>query len=201
MKIGIIGSGRIGSTTARLFVDAGHEVAIANSRGPDSLRELVSELGENAHAATAEEAVEFGDAVLLALPWVARESLPAGDVFAAKIVIDATNPFGEGGIIDVEPSTSSEEVAKLMPRARLVKAFNTLNWVPLGERAGEGLVLFVAGDDQAAKETVSDLIRDVGFEPVDTGSLAEGGRRQQPGSPLFNNPMTPDEARQLLTTA
>src|SRR5919201_5431956 len=138
MKIGIIGSGRIGSTTARLFVAAGHEVAIANSRGPESLEELVSELGDDARAATPEEAVEFGEVVLLAVPWVVRESLPTGDLFAGKIVIDATNPFGQGGIIDVEPSTSSEEVAKLLPRARLVKAFNTLNWVPLGERVGEG---------------------------------------------------------------
>jgi predicted dinucleotide-binding enzyme len=198
MKIGIIGSGRIGGTTARLFVDAGHEVAIANSRGPESLQELVGELGDSARAATPEEAIEFGEVVLLAVPWVARESLPPGERFGGKIVIDATNPFGEGGIIDVEPSTSSEEVAKLMPHARLVKAFNTLNWVPLGERAGEGLVLFVAGDDEEAKRAVSDLIRDIGFEPIDTGSLADGGRRQQPGSPLFNNPMTADEARAQL---
>ena len=201
MKIGIIGSGRIGATCARLFVDSGHDVVLANSRGPESLQELVGELGEHAAAATAEEAVRDSELILLALPWVSRDQLPPREAFAGKIVVDATNPFGREGVVDTEPSTSSEEVAKQMPEARFVKAFNTLNWQPLGQRSGEGLVLFVAGDDADAKAVVSDLIREIGFEPVDTGSLAEGGRRQQPGSPLFNKPLTREEAEQALAGA
>lgn len=190
----------IGATTARLFVAAGHEVALANARGPDSLAELVSELGPRARAATVEDAVASAELVLLALPWLRRESLPNGDLFADKVVVDATNAFGPGGAVDVEPSTSSEEVLKLMPRARLVKAFNTMNFRPLGSRAFEEprLALLVAGDDAEAKAVVAQLVEAIGFEPVDTGSLAEGGRRQQPGSPLFNTPMTGDEARAAL---
>ena len=200
MRIGILGSGMIGSTTARLFLDAGHEVAVANSRGPDSLAGLVAELGARARAASVEEAIAFGDVVLLAIPWRRRDELPSGDLFAGKLVVDATNPFAEGGVVDVEPSTSSEEVLRLMPRARLVKAFNTLNYRPLGSRGFEEprLALLVAGDDTEAKQAVAGLIEEIGFEPVDSGSLAEGGRRQQPGSPLFNRPLTGDQARALL---
>lgn len=196
VRIGIVGSGNIGATVARLLVEAGHEVAISNSRGPESLADLVGELGEHARAASVEDAVAWGDVVLLALPWRARESLPAADAFDGKIVVDATNAFGPGGVIDVEPSTSSEEVLALMPGARLVKAFNTLNVRPLGTRGHERppLALFVAGDDAEAKEVVAGLIREVGFDPVDTGGLREGGRRQQPGSPRFNVPMTRDDA-------
>lgn len=203
MRIGIVGSGMIGSTTARLFAAAGHDVVIANSRGPDSLAGLVSELGPSARAATVEDAVAVADVVLLALPWVRRESLPDGDLFAAKVVVDATNAFGPGGVVDVEPSTSSEEVLRLMPRARLVKAFNTMNFRPLGSRGFEEprLAILLAGDDAEAKAVVARLIEEIGFEPVDTGSLAEGGRRQQPGSPLFNEPVSGAEARARLASA
>ena len=195
-----MGSGNIGSTTASLFTAAGHDVAISNSRGPESLAGLVGELGNGARAASVEDAVAWGDVVLLALPWTARESLPPAEAFAGKVVIDATNAFGAGGAIDVEPSTSSEEVLAGMPDARLVKAFNTMNFRLLGGRGHEEppLALFVAGDDAEAKETVAGLIREVGFEPVDTGGLRDGGRRQQPGSPLFNAPMTAAESRALL---
>ncbi|HSL65006.1 MAG TPA: NAD(P)-binding domain-containing protein, partial [Gaiellaceae bacterium] len=106
MRIGIVGSGMIGSTTARLFVAAGHQVTIANSRGPGSLAGLVAELGPSARAATVEDSVAAADVVLLALPWVRHESLPDGDLFADKVVVDATNAFGPGGVVDVEPSTS-----------------------------------------------------------------------------------------------
>jgi predicted dinucleotide-binding enzyme len=201
VKVAILGTGRIGETLARHLVRARHEVALANSRGPDSLSELVAELGaERARADTAEGAVEWSELAVLAIPWRLRDLLPAGDLFAGKIVVDATNPYGEGGIVDVEPSTSSEEVARLMPGARLVKAFNTLNFRPLAERAHEEppLALFVAGDDAEAKRVVSELIAEIGFAPVDTGSLSDGGRRQQPGAPVYNRPLTADEARALL---
>jgi 8-hydroxy-5-deazaflavin:NADPH oxidoreductase len=202
MRIGMIGSGRIGGTLSRLLAERGHEVAVANSRGPEAVQPLVDEIGAQARAATIEDAIDFGEIVVVAIPWRRVEELP-GDRFADKIVIDATNPFGEGGAIDVEPSTSSEEVAKHLSGARLVKAFNTLNYRPLGTEGGrepgDRLALFVAGDDEDAKAIVSRLIEELGFAPVDTGSLREGGRRQQPGSPLFNNPMTETEARAALT--
>jgi predicted dinucleotide-binding enzyme len=200
VKVAILGTGRIGETLARHLVRAGHEVALANARGPDSLSELVGGLGENAHADTAEGAVASSELVVLAIPWRLRDQLPPGELFAGKIVVDATNPYGEGGVVDVEPSTSSEEVLRLMPEARLVKAFNTLNFRPLGERAHEDppLALFVAGDDADAKRVVSELIAEIGFAPVDTGSLHDGGRRQQPEAPVYNRPLTEDEARALL---
>ena len=95
MKIGIVGSGNIGGTAARLFVNAGHEVAIANSRGPETLEDLVAELGDRARAATPEQAVDFGEAVLLAIPWRLREQLPDAQLFEGKVTIDAMNPYGE----------------------------------------------------------------------------------------------------------
>ena len=120
------------------------------------MRELVEGIGASARAVTAEEAAEFGEVILLAIPWRRREELPDGQLFAGKVVIDAMNPYGDGGVIDVEPSTSSEEVARLMPDARLVKALNTIYFrrllengrphAPLGERE----VIFVAGDDDVA---------------------------------------------------
>lgn len=204
MKIGIVGSGNIGGTAARLFAGAGHEVAVSNSRGPESLGPLVASIGGKTRAATVEDAVAFGDVVLLALPWRDREELaPAG--FAGKIVIDATNPYtATGGLQDLGASSSSEEMAKQLPGARLVKAFNTIYFkhletlgrsdLPLGERHA----IFLAGDDAEAKATVARMIEDIGFAPVDTGSLAKGGRRQQPGTDIYNKPMTAAEARKIL---
>ena len=205
MRIGILGSGNIGGTTARLFASAGHEVAVANSRGPETVAPLVDEIGGQARGATVEEAIDFGEVVLVAVPWKRVGDLPARDRFGDKLVIDATNAFGPEGAIDVEPSTQSEEVARQLPGARIVKAFNTLNYRPLGSESGrEGedrLALFVAGDDEEAKAVVRGLIEEIGFAPVDTGSLRDGGRRQQPGSPLFNRPMTEAEARAALASS
>src|SRR3954468_24359938 len=135
MKIGIIGAGMIGATVAKLFARAGHEVAISNSRGPESLDGLVAELGEHAHAATVEDAAGFGDIVLLAIPWRTPEGLPRAETVAGKIVIDAMNPYTEKGEpFDLgDSTTSSEEVLKRLPGARLVKAFNTIYFKHLQE--------------------------------------------------------------------
>jgi 8-hydroxy-5-deazaflavin:NADPH oxidoreductase len=208
MKIGIIGSGKIGETTARLFVNAGHQIALSNSKGPQSLESLVASIGPNsAKAMTVQEAIAFGDVVLLALPWRKREelrSLPS-ELLKNKIVIDATNPYSENfEVIDLGNSTSSEEVAKELPTgARIVKAFNTMYYETLRTESRKSkddrLVLFVAGDDADAKSVVSKLIEDIGFTPVDTGSLREGGRKQQPGSPIYNIPMTVEVARKRLS--
>ena len=205
-KIGILGAGHIGAVAARLFIQAGHEVAVSNSRGPESLKKLVTELGPEAHAMTIEDAARFGEVILLAVPWRTPEALPSADALSGKVVIDAMNPYSEKG----EPfdlgsgTTSSQEVLQRLPGARLVKAFNTMYYEHLAARGNpnlpleERLVLFVAGDDAEAKQIVCKLIVEIGFAPVDTGSLKEGGRKQQPGSQIYNRPMTPPEAEQIL---
>lgn len=207
MKIAIIGSGRIGATAARLFVAAGHEVAIANSRGPESLRGLITELGAKSHAMNKDEAARFGEVVLLAVPWHMEDALPAPDLLRGKIVIDAMNPYNPaGGFFDLGGSTSSEIVLHRMPGARLVKAFNTIYYEHLASCGRKDLppdqrhAIYIAGDDAEAKQTVSQLISDIGFAPVDTGSLREGGRMQQPDSPVYNETYTAAQARALLST-
>jgi predicted dinucleotide-binding enzyme len=207
MDIGIIGSGKIGATAARGLAAAGHHVTIANSRGPETLGDVLSGLGPNARAATAEEAARAGDVVLVAVPLHAVPSLPASEL-AGRIVIDANNyyPQRDGQIpeLDAGELTSSELVARELPGARVVKAFNTMQWELLGSKGRrdapreERLALLVAGDDAEAKATVSGLIEDLGFGAVDTGSLAEGGLHQAVGAPLYGNPVTVLEAERLL---
>ena len=203
MKIGILGAGNIGSNTARLFANAGHHVAISNSKGPRSPESLVMTLNPNVKAMTVEDAVAFGEVILLAIPWKKRQELPPSSLFEGKIVIDAMNPYSENfEVINLGNSTSSEEVRKQLPRARLVKAFNTMYYEMLrtGGRNSENgrLVLFMTGDDPDAKDVVSKLIEEIGFTPVDTGSLREGGRKQQPGSSIYNQPMTVEIAYKRL---
>ncbi len=209
MNIGIIGSGNIGATTARLFTGAGHDVIIANSRGPESLAELVADLGPNARAGTVEDAARTGDVILIAIPLRAYPDLPAG-AFAGKIVIDANNyyPQRDGQIpeLDREETTSSELLARHLAGARVVKSFNTMNFRPLASEGrpdaprAERLAIYLAGDDAQAKDVVAALIDEVGFAPVDTGTLHDGGARQQPGSPIYNNPMTAEEAEAAVTS-
>ena len=205
MKIGIIGAGHIGGTAARLLAGAGHDVAVSNSRGPASLESLVATLGGKVRAETPEGATRFGEVVLLAIPWRRMDELPPGDRFAGKIVIDAMNPYSATGqVIDLGARTSSEEVAQRMPKARLVKAFNTIYWKTLESgsrpeaRMEDRLAIFLAGDDADAKAVVATLIESIGFAPIHTGSLREGGRRQRPNSPIYGRPLTARQARDLL---
>jgi len=205
VKIGILGAGNIGATAARLFIAAGHEVAVSNSRGPDSLKDLARELGSRAQAMTIDDAARFGEVVLLAVPWRAPEALPHSDLLRGKIVIDAMNPYRpDGGFYDLGGSTSSEEVLKRIPGARLVKAFNTIYYVHLAGRgrkdlpADERHTIYVAGDDAEAKKVIARLIEEIGFTAIDTGSLREGGRMQQPDSPIYNQTYNGREAREIL---
>jgi hypothetical protein len=205
MRIGIVGAGMIGGTLARLFTRAGHEVAVSNSRGGETLRGLVDELGPLAHAATVEDAASFGEVVVLAVPWRTPEALPPAYLLERKIVVDAMNPYAEGGgIAELGDSSSSEETQKRLPGARLVKAFNTIWHQHLATRGDTGLPLeerhavFIAGDDAEAKATVARLIEEIGFAPIDTGGLRDGGRSQQPGTPLYNQILTGAEARALV---
>lgn len=208
MKIGIIGSGNIGATAARLFVKAGHEVALSNSRGGEGLGELLSELGDKARATTIEEAAKFGEVILVAIPLGKYKSLPAA-AFDGKVVIDAGNyyPGRDGQIpeLDRGETTSSELVSAHLKGARLVKAFNTIYYLHLAEQGDTQLPLesrraiFIAGDDSGAKETVAKLIEEIGFAAVDTGFLREGGKRQQPDTPVYNKTLNATEAKELLS--
>lgn len=191
----------------RLFAKAGHEVAISNSRGPESLKSFVSSVGPNIRANPVEDAIKFGEVILLAIPWRRRQDLlSVSKLLDGKIVIDAMNPYSENfEVIDLGNSTSSEEVLKQIPNSRLVKAFNTIYYEHLRTKGNpnapieDRFTIFIAGNDSNAKATVSKLIEDIGFAPVDTGSLREGGRKQQPGSPIYNNPMTANVAHTRLS--
>ena len=203
MNIGIVGSGNIGATAARLLAEAGHEVAVSNTRGPETLEGLVADIGPRARAATVEEAAGFGEVVLVAIPFFAYETLPT-DLLAGKTVVDAMNYYpGRDGEMNLDGLGSSELLARHLPDARIVKAFNTMYYETLGAEGrpdappAERLVLFVAGDDAEAKAVVSGLIEEIGFTPVDVGTL-EDGRKQQPGSPIYNAPMNEAQAREEL---
>nr|WP_262923933.1 NAD(P)-binding domain-containing protein [Spirosoma liriopis] len=205
MKIGIIGAGNIGRTMARLFIAAGHEVALSNSRGPESLKEIIDELGPNARAETVDNAAAFGEVVLLAVPWRSPEALPHPDLVANKVVIDAMNPYSaDSNVIDLGESTSSEETARRLPDTLLVKAFNTIWYKHLAEQGdpakpeAERRAIFIASDDPSAKTVVSDLIRAIGFAPVDAGSLHDGGRKLQPDTPLYGKELTATQAQEAL---
>jgi predicted dinucleotide-binding enzyme len=205
MRIGIVGVGHLGATIARLLTKAGHEVALNNSRGPESLALLVQELGPAARAVTFDAAARYGDVIVLAIPWTSRETLSDPRLFAHKILIDAMNPFSARfEVLDLGQSTSSELVAQQFPHARVVKAFNTLYWETLATRGTKHVahrfILPLASDDLAAKATVSGLISDCGFAPFDVGTLRDGGEWQQPKKLLFNRPLTLREAEQLLTS-
>lgn len=203
MRIGIIGSGNIGATLAQLLVNAGHEVAISNSRGPESLAELVRQLGPHAHAATPAEAAAFGDVVVEAIPFGRYADLPAPQL-AGKIVVTAGNYYPQrDGTIDLNGQAQSEFLAKHLPGARVVKAFNSI-WFQhlktLGDTSkpiDERRVIPLSGDDPAAKQTVAELIASIGFGPLDIGSLHES-TRQEPDAPIYNNNITVAEARALL---
>lgn len=188
--IGFIGAGAIAQAFARQLVRAGCEAILSNSRGPESLTDVVQGLGRGARAGTVTEAASK-DFVVLAVQWPyiagALEGLPPWD---GRILIDATNPLSapDYRMANLGGKTSSEVVGSLVPGARLVKALNTLNPVDLGKDPREGggnRVIFMSGDDAGAKLEVSDLLETVGYAPIDLGSLAVGGLMQQfPGGPL-----------------
>ena len=204
MKIGIIGAGNIGGNLTRRLTRLGHDVTVANSRGPETLAE---EIDDDIARGTVEEAAEHGEVVLLAIPYGARETLPV-DELSDTTVIDAMNyhPGRDGKIAELEDdsTTSTELLARHLDSSRLVKAFNTLEAGTLEGEAGRPagdhsrLVLLVSADDEGAKSEVMDLIDEVGFDPFDLGPLAEGGRLQQPGSPLYGQELTNVEAREAV---
>jgi len=182
-RIGIIGAGRLGQAMARTALRAGRSVMIANSRGPDSLTSVVSELGEGVTAGTVNEAAA-ARIVVLAVPWDHVHSAVDGIDWNGQIVIDATNDWAAD---DLQSRTSSEIVADLVAPAPVVKAANTLGADVLGSdprEAGGRRVIFFSGDHAEAKKEVAALFEDAGFATVDLGELATGGEMQQIHHPL-----------------
>ncbi len=184
MNIGIIGAGNVGVTAAKLFSRSGHQVALSNSRGPETLTQKVKDLGPNVTAMSAENAATFGEVVLEAIPFGRYRELPS-DALAGKVVISASNYFPErDGEIDFGGLTQTELVAQHLRGARVVKAFNTIYWEHLrdhGDRRrplSERRTILIAGDDPEAKALVTRLIEEIGFAAVDTGTLAGSSRQE-----------------------
>jgi 8-hydroxy-5-deazaflavin:NADPH oxidoreductase len=185
MRIGIVGSGRIGGNAGRLFVHAGHEVLFSGSGDQAKLEATAREAGAGARTGTPREAVEFGEVVMFAVPWVAvDEVLAAAGPLDGKIVIDTTNQFGRDGWEELGGRTAAQVNAARMPGARYTKSFNTLTAGFQRETAGrsgaERVAFFVCGDDEEAKKVVSDLIESIGFAPVDVGGTADAALMEAP---------------------
>jgi 8-hydroxy-5-deazaflavin:NADPH oxidoreductase len=171
MKIGVIGTGKMGGGLGQALAAAGHEVMVG-SRDPDRAKEAARNIGA-VGGGSYQEATKDADLVVLAIPWGAVSETLQGLDLAGKILLDITNPFGPGGLVDVEPS-SSEEVQRLAPGAKVVKGWNTVYSRNMTQPDFDGInaSVFICGDDQKAKEAVIGLAKDIGFDPVDVGSLA-----------------------------
>jgi hypothetical protein len=205
MKIGIIGSGRIGGTLGELWVKAGHEVMFS-SLDLNHDKALAASLGPNARAGTPREAAAFGEVLLMAVPYSALPQLgrDLADSIKGKVVLDACNPFPAR---DGEIATWAREKgaglasAELLPGARLVRAFNAIGSARLPEiakRQGERTGMPIAGDDASAVAVASRLVREIGLEPVMIGPLAKG-KYLIPGTPLAGE-HTPEQIRQIAAT-
>ena len=206
MDIGIIGSGNIGSTLARHLTALGHQVAIANSRGPASLATVAAETG--ATAATVEQAGRAQDVVIIAIPEAAVPQLPR-DILAttSAVIVDTGNyyPGRDGRIAEIDGGlTDSEWVARVLG-VPVVKAFNNIVVASLATRGAPAgtpgrICLSVAGDDPHAKELVLGLIDTLGFDGIDTGTLADSWR-QHPGTPAYCRDLDMDRLKAALTQA
>ncbi|MFD4639475.1 NADPH-dependent F420 reductase [Lentzea sp. NPDC058436] len=188
MRFGTIGAGAVAQAIARHLVSAGHEVTLSNSRGPDTLLDVVAGLGPSARAGTVEEAAA-ADVVFLAVPWpLVGDALAGLSSWDGRILVDTTNSgFAPPAVEDLGVRTSSEYVARLAPGARVVKAFNTLyaQYIAAEPRHAEGRqLLFYAGDDTTAKTAFHEVFDGIGFAAVDAGGLREGGLLMQVGSVL-----------------
>ena len=204
LKIGIIGSGRQGGAIGLQWAKAGHEI-LFSSRNPDSLKELVGKAGPKAKAGLPQEAAAFGDVILVAVPYGALPQIGKdyGALMKGKIVIDVGNPrVDRDGPMAQDALTRGTGVtsAEHLPGVRLVRALNALSFVQVereAHRAGEKLGIPVAGDDQAAVQTVVRLVQDAGFEPVVVGGLARA-KEFDAGTPVYVKGMTAAQLKVAL---
>jgi len=207
MRIGIIGAGNIGSTVAKLWVDAGHDVRLA-SRHPNELEPLAKQLGPRASAGTPEDAAKFGDVVmitvpLIAMPELARELAP---LLVGKVVLDTGNAYAQrdgdaARTAIADPRGSAGWSAAMFPKARWVKAFNSVNFKTLereAHRAGDRVGIPLASDDRDALEVATRLVRDAGFDPVIVGALARG-KEFEPNMRPHNTGMSGAELRRIFS--
>ena len=206
--VGIIGAGHIGSQVARLAIARGDSVVISNSRGPETLADLVRELGPRARAATAIDAAKAGDIVVVSVPLKAYRSVPV-EPLAGKVVIDTNNYYpqrdGQIAALDDESTTTAELLQAHLPASKVVKAFNhiyarelTTHGQPAGTPNRRALV--IAGDDAAAKATVTAMLDAFGFDTVDAGPLREGWRIQR-DTPGYGPRRNAEELRRDLAAA
>lgn len=198
MKIGIIGAGFVGRAISKLALKAGHQVMLSNSRDPKTLFTLTRTT--QCQAGTPQQAAEFGDIVVIAIPLEAYRSVPAAPL-VGKVVIDANNyyPDRDGRIpeLDQHQTTTSEMLAKHLPESRIIKAFNAIRMDDLlndglPASAAERRALPIAGDDAQGKAMVTALLDEFGFDEVDAGGLAEGWRFEA-GTPVYCVPLNQEQ--------
>lgn len=207
MKIGIIGSGNIGGNLGLHLAQAGHEV-LFSSRHPEALQDLVQKAGEQARAGTVQEAAQFGEVIVLAIPFgkIAAVAREVGSL-AGKTLIDTTNPYeGRDGEIAAKVKKgsnlrASEYTAQQFPQTHIVKAFNTIYYVNLRDKAfqpeGYRVAVPYAGDDAQAKKIVAQLLEDMGFDGVDIGNLSQSDL-MEPDAILYNRVLHREEVKRLV---
>jgi predicted dinucleotide-binding enzyme len=206
LKIGVIGSGHIGGTIGGLWVKNGHRV-LFSSRHPEELKDMVAGFGELAQAGTVDQAIAFGDVLFIAVPYAALPQIGQdyGAAIKGKIMLDACNatPARDGAPIadEVEKEGIGVVSQKYLPGTRLVRAFNTMNYMIFAKEANRPaprLAIPIAGDDEAAVQVADVLVRDAGFDPVVVGKLADAKRFQR-GGPGYGQQVTAAELRQKLS--
>jgi predicted dinucleotide-binding enzyme len=204
LKIGIIGTGKIGGALARHWVAAGHEVFVS-SRHPEELQDLVKELGPKAHAGTPKEAAAFGDVILVSIPYGAMPQIGTDlrAELADKVIIDTSNPVERrdgAQAVEWQKKGAGVATAELLHSTKVVRAFNCIPAASLandGNRKPERLAIPIGGDDKAAVATAERLVRDAGFDPVVVGSLAKT-REFDLGQPLAQGSLTAAQLRAKL---
>jgi hypothetical protein len=187
MRIGIVGAGRIGGNCAAQFAKGGHEVKLSFSRDPSRLEALAAEIGKRATVGTPAETAEFGEVVVLSVPWdLIDEAIEQAGSLDGKIVVDTTNQYGSVSL-PAEGKTAAQHNAARMPGARYTKSFNTLTSAFQAEVAdrpeSDRVVQWVCGDDEEAKRVVMGLITDAGYAPVDLGGTARCEVMEMPRRP------------------
>ena len=205
-RIGIIGSGHIGGTIGALWVKAGHPV-LFSSRHPEELKDLVAGLGTLAKAGTVEQAIAFGDVMFIAVPYGALPQIGKdyGEALKGKVMLDACNAVSARDGAPIADEVEHEGVGvvsqRYLPGTRLVRAFNTLNYMIFAREANRPdpkLAVPIAGDDSLAVQVAASLVRDAGFDPVMVGKLADASRFQR-GGPGYGQQATAAELRQKLS--